>query len=372
MPTVSADRIAASPPRPAPPPPPAPAPSSRVSGREVVERNTRGDKTDIKAVARDLREEIEQRPQEATKLTMQALEHVRADDRDELAQEFIRAHDDAGLKQLAQSDAGKGALALAVNELAKGKVHKDEAKDAARVGDALGTQIDLKVNTGWARVSGVIHTVLDFAGFIPGLGAIPDLINAGIYAAEGDWKNAALSSTAAIPLAGDAVKGGSMAVKAGREVLEHGDEALDLAKVAGKRGDDVLQAVAPATQAGSIRNVNKVGGNMNCVNCAVATDATLAGRPASALGGGPFRISVLEKTFGGKFGPAGPIDNITSGMQAAGPGARGIVFGSRSPGQVGHVFNVVNQNGVIRYLDGQIGGAASLGGFADFRLLRTN
>jgi hypothetical protein len=76
------------------------------------------------------------------------------------------------LKTLAQSDAGKGALALSVNELAKGSVHKDEAKDAARVGDALGTKIDLKVNTGWARISGAVHTVLDIAGFIPGLGAV--------------------------------------------------------------------------------------------------------------------------------------------------------------------------------------------------------
>ena len=37
------------------------------------------------------------------------------------------------------------------------------------------------------------------------------------------------------------------------------------------------------------------------------------------------------------------VSAIESDMLAAGSGARGTVFGSRGPGQVGHVFNVVNQ-----------------------------
>lgn len=58
-------------------------------------------------------------------------------------------------------------------------------------------------------------------------------------------------------------------------------------------------------------------------------------------------------------------------MLGAGPGARGIVFGSRGSGEVGHVFNAVNQGGTVRFLDGQIGGAASFEGFTEFFLLRT-
>ena len=50
--------------------------------------------------------------------------------------------------------------------------------------------------------------------------------------------------------------------------------------------------------AGSIRNVNPTGGTMNCVNCAIATDATLAGRPASALPGDTTLIGELERHFG--------------------------------------------------------------------------
>jgi filamentous hemagglutinin len=59
-------------------------------------------------------------------------------------------------------------------------------------------------------------------------------------------------------------------------------------------------------------------------------------------------------------------------LSAAGPGARGIVFGSRGSGEVGHVFNAVNQKGVVRFLDGQTGQAASLEGYKSFQLLRTN
>lgn len=57
-------------------------------------------------------------------------------------------------------------------------------------------------------------------------------------------------------------------------------------------------------------------------------------------------------------------------MLDAGSGSRGIVFGSRV-NEVGHVFNVANQKGVVRFLDGQTGTAANLEGYEFFRLLRT-
>ncbi|HEK0909470.1 TPA: DUF637 domain-containing protein, partial [Pseudomonas putida] len=131
--------------------------------------------------------------------------------------------------------------------------------------------------------------------------------------------------------------------------------------------------------AGSIKNVNpgypETGRTHNCVNCSIATDATLAGNPASALPinhtkGVP--LSVLEKQFGSKFGPVTAPETIAHQMANSGNGARGIVFGSYGPGQPGHVFNVVNQNGVIRFLDGQTGKPAKLDDFKTLQLLRTN
>lgn len=122
--------------------------------------------------------------------------------------------------------------------------------------------------------------------------------------------------------------------------------------------------------AGSIRSINRRRGTMNCVNCAVATDAMLAGRPASALLGDYARISILEQIFGAKFSQPCDILSVSQALLAAGTGSRAIIFGARS-GDIGHVFNAMNQAGVIRFLDGQTGAAAVLDDFVDFRFLRT-
>jgi hypothetical protein len=55
------------------------------------------------------------------------------------------------------------------------------------------------------------HGVLDVAGFIPGVGAVADIANAGLYAAEGDYANAALSAAAAVPGIGDAAAAAKLA-----------------------------------------------------------------------------------------------------------------------------------------------------------------
>jgi hypothetical protein len=133
---------------------------------------------------------------------------------------------------------------------------------------------------------------------------------------------------------------------------------------------EAVEALEGGGLAGSIRNVNPTGGTTNCVNCSIATDATLAGNAASALPGAPTSIAVLEQHFGGQFVRESGQQAIESALQAAGPGARGIVYGWRTGG-IGHVFNAVNQNGVVRFLDGQIGRAASFVGYAGFALLRT-
>ena len=58
-----------------------------------------------------------------------------------------------------------------------------------------------------------IQTALDFAGFIPGVGAVPDLLNAAIYATRGDMVNAGMSVLAAVPGIGDAAAGAKIAMK---------------------------------------------------------------------------------------------------------------------------------------------------------------
>lgn len=58
-----------------------------------------------------------------------------------------------------------------------------------------------------------IQLALDIAGFAPGVGAVPDLLNAAISALRGNWAEAGLSVLAAVPLIGDAAAGAKMASK---------------------------------------------------------------------------------------------------------------------------------------------------------------
>ncbi len=74
--------------------------------------------------------------------------------------------------------------------------------------------------------SEVIHGVLDVAGFVPGLGAIPDLANAALYAAEGNVKEFVWSAASAVPLIGDTI---GLAGKTGKvvKIAEKGADGID-------------------------------------------------------------------------------------------------------------------------------------------------
>ena len=76
------------------------------------------------------------------------------------------------------------------------------------------------------------HTVLDVAGFVPVVGAVPDGINAAWYAAEGDGVNAALSAGALVPFVGDGAAAARFVGKnadEGAGGLRSGDEVFTTA-----------------------------------------------------------------------------------------------------------------------------------------------
>ena len=289
---------------------PAPTDTGRT-GREIVDAHTTGTTTDAKAVAQDLKQEIKQRPTEATQLMKDALAQAKVDDRDEIAQEFIRAHSDDELKTLGQTDAGVGALALGVNEMAQGSVYNDEVADAQRVGAALGKQVNIEANAGWGRFSGYVHGALDVAGFVPALGAIPDLINAGIYAAEGDKANAALSVVAAVPLAGDTVKGGVMAVKGVKQALKHGDDVLDVGKAVVKNGDEVVEGGAKVLKGGDdlAQGLPKTAGVTVTGSRAIDKAQTYEEGVRKLYGSVPFKQRQYEAIVDGKL-VSGVADNV--------------------------------------------------------------
>jgi hypothetical protein len=86
----------------------------------------------------------------------------------------------------------------------------------------------------------ILHSALDVAGLIPALGAIPDGINAAIYAIEGDWVSAGISAAAMIPIFGEGVTITKLGVKVTRSAVKRvGKEAIEVglkeAKTAGKK-----------------------------------------------------------------------------------------------------------------------------------------
>ncbi|MGV2881491.1 contractile injection system protein, VgrG/Pvc8 family [Paenibacillus taichungensis] len=93
----------------------------------------------------------------------------------------------------------------------------------------------------WGKVLDVTQTVLDVAGMIPVIGEVADLANAGIYAARGDYTNAALSAAAAIPFVGWAAGGAKLAMKGAKLIKKAGKVIDSVAGIATKIADKAGQ-----------------------------------------------------------------------------------------------------------------------------------
>jgi hypothetical protein len=134
--------------------------------------------------------------------------------------------------------------------------------------------------------------------------------------------------------------------------------------------------------AGSISNVNrgidgkKLGG-FNCTNCVISTDLALKGIKSSAMPkalnesgqyvDGPVSVGFLQKHYNSVFSKTSYLS-----LNKLGVGKAGIIYGESKATGSGHVFNVVNQNGTIRYLDGQTGKAADITRWKNLYFLPTN
>lgn len=104
----------------------------------------------------------------------------------------------------------------------------------------------------------ILHGALDTAGMLPFLGAVPDLINAGIYAIEGDWSKAGLSAFAAIPVFGDAPKGASLIYKGGKEAVQvSGDVVQHAGKAKIAKGLEDARAASKAKSAAAAKKAEK-------------------------------------------------------------------------------------------------------------------
>ncbi len=85
-----------------------------------------------------------------------------------------------------------------------------------------------------------VHNALAVAGLIPGLGIFPDLADAFLYFAVGDFVNAGMSGLAAVPLLGQFARAAWFLNKANKI-----SEAYDIGKVAAKKSDIVYRRLHP-------------------------------------------------------------------------------------------------------------------------------
>lgn len=80
----------------------------------------------------------------------------------------------------------------------------DLSKENAKSEEEMKAETEEKQKLDPDSVLDGIQLALDAAGLAPGVGAIPDLLNASISALRGDWTAAGLSVLAAVPVIGDA------------------------------------------------------------------------------------------------------------------------------------------------------------------------
>lgn len=100
------------------------------------------------------------------------------------------------------------------------------SENSFSIGLVASKQIEVE-KTDKASFSEKVHAVLDVAGFIPALGAVPDIANGIIYLCQGDFANMGLSFVAAVPVYGDAIAG----VAKGSKYLGKGIKATRGGKV---------------------------------------------------------------------------------------------------------------------------------------------
>ncbi|APA97232.1 hypothetical protein NS506_03179 [Nocardia seriolae] len=122
----------------------------------------------------------------------------------------------------------------------------------------------------------------------------------------------------------------------------------------------------------------------NCQSCVVSVEERLAGNEVTAVRRSDqsaydftWPDDVLNSVGNGNsFHQVSGYKEIEQQLLDAGPGSRGIVHGAwldeNGLYDSGHVFDVINRDGKIFYVDGQTGTWANLQDYSGFEFLRTN
>jgi hypothetical protein len=262
---------------------------------------------------------------------------------------------------------------------------------------ALGIDVAIKLATGkgsWASIG--IDAALTF---LPG-GKILDGLK-GVKAAVAGEKGLVAGEKALVGGERLLAEGEDLTSAAGAALKGNPTTGLGSTAVhGGNAGNGVVKRLFPELSEtnplyrvtkvtdGTHPNVGEWGFRTNCQSCVQAVDKQLAGVakdakavervPGDAMSS-PYWKQHIANGVGtsNTFKNVGSYDDIVTELHNAGDGARGIIHGMRTgPGGVsvaGHVFNVVNRNGRVFFLDGQTGKLARLENYSGgMELLRTN
>ncbi|BCM69572.1 MULTISPECIES: putative T7SS-secreted protein [Streptomyces] len=121
------------------------------------------------------------------------------------------------------------------------------------------------------------------------------------------------------------------------------------------------------------KHFNPEGGNTNCTYVADAFEQYMRGngiKPVPGYMGGLQSLERLENVYGASFKETdfwGMVDHVRN----AGHGARGIVAANPGGGMPGHVFNIMNDQNRVLFIDAQTGFVDPTY-FQTFKLMRTN
>ncbi|MEU1013899.1 DUF6531 domain-containing protein, partial [Streptomyces sp. NPDC005890] len=121
------------------------------------------------------------------------------------------------------------------------------------------------------------------------------------------------------------------------------------------------------------KHFNPEGGNTNCTYVADAFEQYMRGngiKPVPGDMGGFQSLERLENVYGSSFKDTdfwGMVDHVRN----AGHGARGIIAAKPGEGMPGHVFNIVNDQNRVLFIDAQTGFVDPTY-FKTFKLMRTN
>lgn len=120
--------------------------------------------------------------------------------------------------------------------------------------------------------------------------------------------------------------------------------------------DDYYTPNTPGLQ----RAVNPEGGQMNCALCTISADAALAGRAAQSVPGADAVIetSHFAHFMGGTWRSRNGVTGVVGDLKRWGNGSRAAVMGWRGDREIGHYFNVINDDGRIAFIDAQQGTVA--------------